>query len=283
MRFAIYALKNPVKVSRALDETIVDAVDLARPSRARRHRYGEREIDITVRDGRYNIDTRKITVSVIDCPGKPALAINSSKSDRAADEIEFSIIGKRGIETPCTYEWDFGDGFFINTGEETITHDYGKRPQDALSSTFTVTVRAIDGKGNKAAARTSISLVNTRFVSKQVGFAVVPVMYDTGLQLVDHAWSTRVIIKNIYDAPITFTEAEIIKKSMPGSEIIERQRVSAGSIMNTLEIRNGEIAEDAITLPSHLVPDPGQVTQVVLMGTFPDKTTAKGILFLFKE
>ncbi len=244
---------------------------------------GDRAIDIYARDNQGNVDIRNLAISVIDCPEKTALLIKANQGDRIAEEIKFTIIGKKGIECPCAYEWNFGDGAGQNTTEESISHDFGKRNQDALSSTFIVSVKATGRDGKTAATRTSIALVNTKFVSKQVGFAVVPVIYDTRPEIANGAFSTRVKIKNIYDDAITFNEAELLLKSASTGKIVEQEIVSAGSIMKTTGVTSGEIAEEVITIPSKFIPDQGQVVQVTLLGAFPDTTSAKGMIFLFKK
>jgi hypothetical protein len=137
-------------------------------------------------------------------------------------------------------------------------------------------------KNIKAGARTSITLMNTRFVSRQVGFAVVPIIYDTRPEFVDGAYSIQVKIKNIYDDPITFNEAAISLKNIETGEIVEQETVRAGSIMKKLEVKSGEIAEDMISIPSRMPPDSASIMQIVLVGTFPDNTSGKGMIFLFK-
>ncbi len=244
---------------------------------------GDQVIRIYVRDSQGNVDARNLPISVIDCPEKAAMFIKAIQKSRMANEIEFAIIEKRGITCPCTYEWEFGDGTTRTTAEESISHNYGNRPQDAFSSTFIVSVKAVDKDGTKAATQTSITLINTRFVSKQVGFAVVPIIYNTRPEFADNAYSIRAKIENIYDAPITFIEATILIKSAATNETLEEETVSAGSIMKKLEIKSGEIVEDVISIPSRLVPASRNIIQIILVGTFPDKTTGKGVLFLFKE
>ena len=244
---------------------------------------GNQSIDIYVRDRQGNVDFRSLDVTVNDCPGKAALIIDADQSDRVADEIEFAIIEKRGITCPCTYEWDFGDGTVHNTPEENIAHNYANRPQDTYSSTFIVSVKAVDKDGKKAASRTSMTLTNVRFVSKQVGFAVVPIIYDTRPEFVDNAYSIRATIKNMYDDPITFKEAVIVIKRMATGEIVKQETVSAGSIMKKLTVNNGEIVEDTVSIPSRLIPASGDVIQITIIGVFTDNTPGKGIIFIFRE
>jgi hypothetical protein len=244
---------------------------------------GEETVNIFVKDQQGNMDMKRIKINVVSCPGRAAIILKASRKRDRIDEGEFAIVKKRGLECPCSYEWDFGDGTTLSTGEGKASHYYGKREQDGISSTFIVTVDVIDSRNVRARGRTSMTFPNYLWASKQLGFSIVPIVQETAYGMTGNNYEVAVKIRNIYDNTIIFDTATIQAKGCSADDKPHGETIKAASIMKKTEIRGGESADDSISIPRSLVPDSACSISVVLKGSFPDNTPVTGMVFFLKE
>ncbi|WPB79971.1 hypothetical protein KYC5002_12595 [Archangium violaceum] len=66
---------------------------------------------------------------------------------------------------PVKYVWSFGDGATAETVENSVVHDFGRRPQTTRYSYFLVKCEAVDAQGRTLTASKSIELKNPAFES----------------------------------------------------------------------------------------------------------------------
>lgn len=244
---------------------------------------GEENITVIARDLHGNIDTRKLKFNVIECPGKASIVLRSARSRTRMDEAEIAVVQKKGVECPCTYEWDFGDGTNLATAEEKVIHHYGKREQTAFSSTFIVTVNVIGNKNIRASGRTSITFPNIQWASKQMGYSIVPITQDQVRGLTEGKNEITVKIQNIYDNSIVFDTAAIHAKNCGDDDRVYSETVKANTLLNKTEIRGGETAEAILAIPKSAVPDSACGVTILLRGHFPDNALAVGMVFVLRK
>jgi hypothetical protein len=244
---------------------------------------GEETVTILAKDIQGNIDMRRIKINVASCPGKAAIILKAVSSPNRTDEAAISIIKKRGLKCPCTYGWDFGDGTNLTTADENVSHYYGKREQNAFSSTFIVTVDVVDSKKIHAKGKTSITFPNILWASKQMGFSIVPIVQETAYGFAGNKYEIGVKIKNIYGDTIVFDTATIHARDCTNEEQSYTETIKANSIMKKTEIKGGEIADDSIVIPQNSIPDSHCGISIMLKGHFPDNTPVNGMVFLLKE
>lgn len=244
---------------------------------------GEETVNIFVKDPRGNMDMRRIRISVVSCPGRAAIILRATRKRGSIDEGDIAVVKKRGLECPCAYEWDFGDGSTLSSGDGKATHNYGKREQDGVSSTFIVTVDVTDARNVRARGRTSLTLPNYLWASKQLGFSIVPIAQEAASVMAGTHYEVGVKIKNIYGNTIVFDTATIRAKGCSADDTSHDETVKAASIMKKTEIRGRDTAEDSISIPKSLIPDSACSVSVMLRGSFPDNTPVTGMVFFLKE
>ena len=244
---------------------------------------GEETVNILVKDTQGYIDMRRIKINVTSCPGKAAIILRALSNPKRADEAAISVVKKRGLECPCTYEWNFGDGTSLRTADGNVSHYYGKREQESFSSTFIVSVKVADSKNVLAAGKTSITFPNILWASKQLGFSIVPIVQDSAYGFTGNNYEIPVKIKNIYEDAIVFDSATINARDCSSEEQSYTETVKADTLMNKTEIKGGEIADSSIIIPRNSIPDPHCGISIMLKGHFPDNTPVNGMVFLLKE
>ncbi|HOT45261.1 MAG TPA: hypothetical protein PLM53_09940 [Spirochaetota bacterium] len=244
---------------------------------------GEERVNIFVKDPQGNMDTRRIKINVVSCPGRAAVILRASRKRDRIDEGEVTVVKKRGLECPCAYEWDFGDGTTMRTADGKASHNYGKREQDGISSTFIVSVDVTDARNVRARGLTSLTFPNYLWASKQLGFSIVPIVQETAYGMTGNNYEVDVKIKNIYENTIVFDTAAIQAKGCSADDASYDETIKAASIMKRTEIRGGESADDSISIPRSLIPDSACSVSVMLKGSFPDGAPVTGMVFFLKE
>ena len=83
---------------------------------------------------------------------------------------DLDAVRARGVDdappfVPVLYRWSFGDGTTAETGEGSIVHDFGARPQTARYAYFHVRCEAVDAQGRTLTASKSLELKNPAFES----------------------------------------------------------------------------------------------------------------------
>jgi hypothetical protein len=74
-------------------------------------------------------------------------------------------VGSSEAFQPVQYLWSFGDGTTSQTSVPVETHDFSRRPQETMTSTFLITCAAVSRSGQKIAGRTALALNNLAFES----------------------------------------------------------------------------------------------------------------------
>ncbi len=80
---------------------------------------------------------------------------------------------------PVSFAWTFGDGDAATTTGPVVSHDYERRPQEALYSQFAVRVDARNADGDVLTGRTTLPLINPAFEAfAQKGIVALLVALD---------------------------------------------------------------------------------------------------------
>ncbi len=244
---------------------------------------GQEDLLIIVRDKEGNVDWKKVSVQITECPDKPSLTISYAYSNIRAEAVDFTITEKKNIECPCTYEWDFGDGTPPVSGNESQTHDYGGRSQEAFTSTFIVSVKAAGLKNRNGIGRATVSFGNAYWIEKEVGYAPLPMVYEIYPDLRESKYSLDITVRNVYNEEITMESAVITARDCNNKNVSKTTEVSAASLLKDTRFTGGSVREESINLPPSAVPDTNCSVHVVLSGHMPDGTPVKGFVYLNRE
>ena len=222
----------------------------------RYNKAGERAIHVFVRNLQQNVDHKRITVSVIDCPGVPTVQLKAYLSSKRADEAEFKVVKKSGLGENCKYTWDFNDGTPAKeTATGFIVHNFGKRDQQSFSSTFTVSVTVTDEELNSASGRATITLPNIHWLSTKMGFPIIPFIYNRFPEESGSLYEVPVTIKNIYKEEIEFKDADVEFRSCISGKEKETKTYSTGTFLPTNAIPAGAIIDDTISFTKSQIPE----------------------------
>jgi hypothetical protein len=107
--------------------------------------------------------------TVKDCKVDHQLLLSVRLLPNRAAEFELAAriqrFGAREAFQPARYLWSFGDGSTAQTSAPVVTHDFSRRPQQAMVSTFLIACVAVSQAGQKVAGRTTLALDNLAFES----------------------------------------------------------------------------------------------------------------------
>ena len=160
--------------------------------------------------------------------------------------------------SPVSYAWSFGDGEAATTTGPTVSHDYERRPQDALYSYFMVRVDTRSLDGEVLSGRTTLPLINPAFEAfaqkgvVQLLVALDPRFPDLGpdgrvVQKV-RLWHTR-------REPVTIDSAAVTRYFEGGSGETRPEAVDVGGLLGTTTVPPGKeglttsVVLDTITDP----------------------------------
>ena len=237
------------------DEHLVYRIQnkLGNPAILRYTKAGMKEFYVVVRDEGKHIDFKKVQITVRECPGKAAVVLYSRLHSLKPETAQFEVINQEGLVGKCTYEWDFGDHKRMKTVTGYTEHSYATRDQTTLQSSFLVKVKITDSLNQTASGRTTVSFPNIHYLSKLMGSAVLPVVYDNFPKITDNGIEVTATIKNIFEEPITFNSVEMeIKpcdsslqseyRQLPASSILAISTISPGtSVQQVLNINNSQL------------------------------------------
>jgi hypothetical protein len=243
-------------------------------------RSGEKVIHIFVRNSRENVDHRKITVRVVDCPDKPYVYLKARFSSDRPDEADFEVAEMRGLSGKCSYRWDFGDGSTLVTQSGFSTHNYGKRKQKQFSSTFIATVTVIDEIGREALGRASISFPNVHWMSSRMGHPIIPVIYNRFPEQKSGLYEVNVTIKNIYDEDIRLKDAQAEFRPCDSTGAPEFGIYGAKAFISKTFLPANGIVNDRLTFSEKMLPPSTCNVIIKLSGELLDGRTVTGSLYL---
>jgi hypothetical protein len=112
-------------------------------------------------------------IEVKDCVAPRQITIESGRNANSPDRLALTArvtesapdSSAQATErfVPVAYEWDFGDGTVLTGTDATIEHSYEGRDQTVVQSSFLVTVKARDSRGNEAKGSRALWLPNLAF------------------------------------------------------------------------------------------------------------------------
>lgn len=227
---------------------------LGNPAVLRFTKAGLREFYVTVRDEGRHIDMRKVEVHVVECPQKPIVVLNTRLHNLEPESAIFEVTSQRGLAGKCTYEWDFGDGNFATTKTGYITHNYGSRDQNSLQSSFIVQVKVIDEHNTSAVGRGSISFPNVHYLSNLMGNPIIPVLHDKFPSIDGSHIRVDVTMKNIFDEPISFTNAVLESRPCDTSLSADYKNINPDQIAESTNIAPRSTVKQSVKIPLSLLP-----------------------------
>jgi hypothetical protein len=131
------------------------------PERSERPR-----VYVAGRDGTL-VDAPLPDYKVDDCKVPRRVIMRMRIMPNTEDEVELYAqvlgVGTREPFVAKSWRWTFGDGTTTTTSTPIATHDYGRRPQDALESHFLVTATAVGENGETVTGRHPVALLNNAF------------------------------------------------------------------------------------------------------------------------
>ena len=174
---------------------------------------------------------------------------------------------------PVSFAWTFGDGEAATTTGPVVSHDYERRPQDALYSYFVVRVDARNADGQVLTGRTTLPLINPAFEAfaqkgvVQLLVAVDPRFPELGPdgRVVQNVrlWHTR-------GEPVTIDAAAVTRYFEGASGETPPQAIDVAGLLGTTTVPPGK---DGITTSVTLdtITDPGVFSVTYrLSGHSPD-------------
>ena len=243
--------------------------------------YGEgtHDIVVTVRDYT-RIDTKTVTVNVVNCPDRPLVFMKAVPHPMRPDEGEFEVIKLEGFSGRTSYLWDFGDGSTKKTDTGYATHNYFAREQKRFHSTFTVKVTVTDEKNASATARATIDFPNVQWISSQMGAAAIPISYNRFPVKKDGSYTVDVNMKNIHNESISFGDAEVEYISCDSDRPAEVRAYGAGALLSQTSIAGNAVANSTLTLAGGMMPKSNCNATIKLKGSTQSGTAVNATLYL---
>ena len=243
---------------------------------------GTKQILVLVKDYQQGAIIQQETVEVIveDCTKIDTLSFQATPDSNNNDIYNFTIKEDALPDGSYLYVWDFGDGSTLETSEPSAAHDYRKRDQDRMFSTFTVSVTAINDTDYELSGSRTVSLPNLHFMSSAMGSPTLPAIYERFPVPNGEYYTTNIEINNIYEYSVEFTEAVITWYLYDGSPCSENNYYNAEDLLDHKHIPETTI--DTLTLRLKEVdvhPNAGSVS-ITLTGQLYDerKVTARVLL-----
>ncbi len=264
------------------DEHLVYRIqnELGNPAILRYTKPGKRVFYVVVRDEGKHIDFEKVEVTVQECPGKPAVILDARLHNLEPETARFEVTSQKGLTGKCTYDWDFGDGNYMTTDTGYVEHNYAKREQTTLQSSFLVKVKVTDAQGQEATGRTTISFPNIHYLSKLMGNPVLPVTYNRFPRITDSGIEVTATIKNIFDEPVTFDSAELEMKPCDSTWSPEYRQLDASSILEVTTIPPRASTKQIILLDRSLLPPSTCNVLIHIKGPFGNNEEVSAKLYL---
>ncbi len=264
------------------DEHLVYRIQnkLGNPVILRYTKAGRREFYVTVRDEGKHIDLKKVEVTVLDCPGRSAVTLTARLHKLKSETAQFEVINQEGLAGKCTYQWDFGDGNRATTDTGYAEHSYAARDQKTLQSSFLVKVKVTDSMQQTATGRTAVSFPNIHYLSRLMGSAILPVMYDHFPKVTESGIEVQATFKNIFDEPLTFDTADVELKPCSSSLSPEHRQLAASSVLDTATINPGASVQQAVRLSGSVLPPSTCNVTIHLKGYFAGNEEGGAKLYL---
>jgi hypothetical protein len=264
------------------DEHLVYRIqnELGNPAILRYTKPGKRVFYVVVRDEGKHIDFEKVEVTVQECPEKPTVILDARLHNLEPETAKFEVTSQKGLTGKCTYDWDFGDGNYMTTDTGYVEHNYAKRDQTALQSSFIVKVKVTDAQGQEATGRSTISFPNIHYLSKLMGNPVLPVTYNRFPRITDAGIEVTATIKNIFNEPVTFDSAEMELKPCDSSWSPEYRQLEASGILEVSTIPPRGSTKQIIRLDRSLLPPSTCNVNIQLKGPFGRNEEVSAKLYL---
>lgn len=160
------------------------------------------------RDGEASgdVDSLAFEITAHPCAPRPRLRLDSPV---VTSEGRHRFVARlEEGHAAAGYRWSFGDGTTADTQHPIAEHDFSDRPQDSLSSTFLVTVRAIVA-GVPVEASAAVTLENTYYINRRNG-VVAPLVVASPTERGDRELRVALSIRQFEIAPIKLDRADVV-------------------------------------------------------------------------
>ena len=182
------------------------------------------------------------------------------------------------------FAWSFGDAARMETSVPHVTHDFTRRPQDTLYTTFLVTVEVLGEDGRVLKARHSVELLNPAFEAFAYKRVVVlfadleprfPVLsaggtVDQGVRL----WHVHPSVVEITKVTMTRTHADPSRRSPP-------EPLPVSSVLGATHVPPGKGIEFHVVLDTRSHPDELS-RSFALEGRTPEGYVVRGAFSVMK-
>ena len=242
---------------------------------------GTKKILVLVKDYQQGEIIQQKTVEVIveDCVKIDTLSFQATPDSKNNGIYSFTINENELPNGSYLYTWEFGDDSTLETSAPRAAHDYRKRKQDRMFSTFTVSVTATNDTGYKLSGSRTISLPNLHFMSSAMGSPTLPAIYDRFPMLNGDYYTTGIEINNIYEYSVEFTEAVMTCYLFDGSPCSENNYYNAEDILDHKYIPETTIDTLTVRLKEvDVPPGTGSISLILTGQLFDDQTVTARIL-----
>jgi hypothetical protein len=223
---------------------------------------GVRYVQVTATTFEGHIDTRTLTVDVVECePGEAYPRVYARPSPFHELVVDFQVANTEELGDGQTYEWDFGDGQLAETDVPHAAHPYSERDlaRDAIFTTFEarLTVHA-QGEPDRTVPKT-ITLWNAYALAKRRGVIQPPVHQGDRMRQGASNWVASFELTNLEDEYVRFTTRRDEKQFCDRERVPEFQPARNVSIaLRAQELRQivvvrpfGELPEEVCGLGVH--------------------------------
>jgi hypothetical protein len=231
-------------------------------------------------------------VEVKDCVTRRQIAIEVARAVNSADRVELTaklteLPPEKESEpfeklVPVAYEWNLGDGTTLTSRGPTIEHSYEGRDQTVVESSFLVTVKIKDDRGNEASGSRAVWLPNLAFAPLVAKGRVV---LSVGVEEADPSTNTpeKIWLYHGYPKSVRIDRVRLRETVLDGVDRRERETFSReyapSEILGFWEIPPGKslTARDL----SNLQPTAESAVRIVeVLGQTADGKPARGAFTL---
>ncbi len=246
-----------------------------------RYRYpGEKKIHIYAKAGETQVDHRVVTVTVKECPDRPHAEIIGTFSKATPGQANFEVTELKGLEGDLKYTWDFGNGKGTFTDKGFASHNYGSREQNSYSTTYIVKVKVADRHGTTAEGRVAMTLINTQWISTQMGNPMVPITYNRFPIRKGDTYQVYFKMKNIFDERVKFSDATVEFDPCFDEDSLISQNFHAHEFITKTSLNGKSSHQDVFTIGKSLFPYPTCTIKVKLTGTLGEKKIVSSKMYI---
>lgn len=202
------------------------------------------------------------------CDPKPVVQIRHQALPNSDDEIELfarvlvpdaSAGHPRAMKVveATSFDWSFGDGASATSAEPRVSHDYGRRRQDAERSYFLVEVKARLGDGRAVIGRDTLDLQNLGYHFAQQNLALITPRFSPRFPKVDDdgVVTQTVSLRHVSAEDVTITRVKRVMSYESDVGPSPAEDVDPASILGSTTIPAGSSISFTVGLGVRERPD----------------------------